>query len=211
MTETSEPHLNEIPNLWLFSQNIAGIFQNSTHFCLQCLQMGEVHQHTILEIILFPQHWNIQGCFINVSPAVQNILSKLLYCRNHTSWENFKLKLCTCAQSDASGTCTKFQLEILTINGISGIVYLRKIILESLRTTPSLPPLSLLPALLTSLSTSTVLSISPRAGGDRASPRMALGSPMSRILACRINVSNGHRWKPQITMKRMVWWLCTRG
>ena len=31
------------------------------------------------------------------------------------------------------GTYTKFQLEILTINVISGIVYLREIILESLR------------------------------------------------------------------------------
>ena len=37
---------------------------------------------------------------------------------------------CTCAQSMAFGTCTKFQLEILTINGI---VYFRKIILESSR------------------------------------------------------------------------------
>ena len=32
---------------------------------------------------------------------------------------------------DALGTRTKFQLEILTINVISGIVYFRKIILES--------------------------------------------------------------------------------
>ena len=106
-----EPQLNEIPNLWLYSQTIAGIFLNITHFCLQCLQIGEVHQHTILEIILFPQHWNTHGYFANVSPAVQNILSKLLYCRNHTSWENFKLKLCMCAQSDSLGTCTKFQLD----------------------------------------------------------------------------------------------------
>ena len=36
-----------------------------------------------------------------------------------------------CAQSMALGTHTKFQLEILTINGIFGIVYFRKISLES--------------------------------------------------------------------------------
>ena len=43
-------------------------------------------------------------------------------------------------KAKALGTCTKFQLEILIINVISGIVYFRKIILESLqnisKTTP---------------------------------------------------------------------------
>ena len=47
-----------------------------------------------------------------------------------------------CAQSHALGTRTKFQLEILTTNVISGILYFRKIILESSRnvseTTPCL-------------------------------------------------------------------------
>ena len=83
------------------------------------------------------------GCFTNVSRALQDILSKFVYCRNCTSYENFKLKLCTSAQSLALGTCTKFQLEILTINVISDIVYLHEIVLESLRnvseTTPSWP------------------------------------------------------------------------
>ena len=83
------------------------------------------------------------GCFINISRALQDILPKFVYCKNRTSCENFKLKLCTCAQSHALGTCTKFQLEILTINVISGIAYFRKIILESSRnvseTTPRLP------------------------------------------------------------------------
>ena len=59
--------------------------------------------------------------------------------------KNFKLKLCTCAQSNALGTRTKFQLEILTINVITGIVYFREIILESSRnvseTTPWVLPL----------------------------------------------------------------------
>ena len=62
----------------------------------------------------------------------QDILSKFVYCINHTSDENFKLKLCMCAQSMALGTHTKkFQLEILTVNVIFGIVYFREIILES--------------------------------------------------------------------------------
>ena len=71
------------------------------------------------------------GCFTNVSRALQDILSKFVYRRNRTSHENFKLKLCMCAQSHALGAHTNFQLEILTINVISGIVYFRKIILES--------------------------------------------------------------------------------
>ena len=54
--------------------------------------------------------------------ALQDILLKFVYCRNRTSYENFKLKLCMCAQSHALGTHTKFQLEILTVNVISGIV-----------------------------------------------------------------------------------------
>ena len=68
------------------------------------------------------------GCFTNVSRALQNILSKFVYCKNSTCDENFKLKLCACAQSHALGTRTKFQLEILTVNVISGVVYFREII-----------------------------------------------------------------------------------
>ena len=52
--------------------------------------------------------------------------------RNCTSYENFKLKLCTCAKRHALGTHTKFHVEILTINVISGIVYFCEIILKSL-------------------------------------------------------------------------------
>ena len=80
------------------------------------------------------------GCFTNVSRALQDILSKFVYCRNRTSYENFKLKLCTCAQSHALGTRTKFQLEILTINVISGMVYFREIILESSRNVSKTTP-----------------------------------------------------------------------
>ena len=73
------------------------------------------------------------GCFTNVSRALQNILSIFVCCRNRTSYENFQLKLCSCAQSHALGTRTKFQFEIMTLNMITGIVYFREIILESSR------------------------------------------------------------------------------
>ena len=43
----------------------------------------------------------------------------------------------------ALGTRTKFQLEILTINVISGIVYFREIILESSRNVSETTPCSL--------------------------------------------------------------------
>ena len=54
-----------------------------------------------------------------------------MYCRNSTSYENFKLKLCKCTRSHELDTRTKFQLEILIVNVIFGIVYFREIILRS--------------------------------------------------------------------------------
>ena len=53
------------------------------------------------------------GRFTNVSRALQNNLAKIYNARNNIYAENFKLKLCTCAQSMALGTHTKFQPEIL--------------------------------------------------------------------------------------------------
>ena len=53
------------------------------------------------------------GCFTNVSRALQNNLAKIYNASNHIYGENFELKLCTCAQSMALGTRTKFQLEML--------------------------------------------------------------------------------------------------
>ena len=70
------------------------------------------------------------GIFTNVSRALQDILSKFVYCRNRSSDGNFKLKLCTCAQSHALGTHTKFQREIPTVSVISDIMYFREFILE---------------------------------------------------------------------------------
>ena len=56
-----------------------------------------------------------------------------MYWRNHTSYETLKLKFCTCVQSNALCTCAKFQIEILIIIVISGIVYFHKIIFGSSR------------------------------------------------------------------------------
>ena len=63
-----------------------------------------------------------------------------MYCTNSTGDENFKLKLCMCAQSLALGTRTNFQIEILTINVISGVVYFRENILGSLRNVSETAP-----------------------------------------------------------------------
>ena len=51
------------------------------------------------------------ACFTNVSRALQDILLKFVYCRNRCSCENFKLKLCMCAQSMALGTRISFSLK----------------------------------------------------------------------------------------------------
>ena len=80
------------------------------------------------------------GCFTNISRALQKILSKFVYCTNSTCDENFNLKLCTCAQSLALGTRTNFQIEILTINVISGVVYFRENILGSSRNVSETAP-----------------------------------------------------------------------
>ena len=63
------------------------------------------------------------------SRALQNNLLKIDNTRNDIYGENFKLKLCTCAQSMALGTSIKFQLEILITSTISAIHKFRENIL----------------------------------------------------------------------------------
>ena len=65
----------------------------------------------------------LQGChtYTNVLWALQNYLAKLHNAKNHIYGENFKLKICTCAQSMGLGRCTKFQLEILIKSMISPV------------------------------------------------------------------------------------------
>ena len=81
-----------------------------------------------------------RGVSLTFHETLENILLKFVYCRSHTSYENFKLKLCMCAH--ALGTRKKFWVEILAINVISATVYIREIILKSSRnaseTTPSI-------------------------------------------------------------------------
>ena len=48
------------------------------------------------------------GCFTNVSWALQNNFAKIYNAKNNIYAENFKLELCTCVQSMALGTRTKF-------------------------------------------------------------------------------------------------------
>ena len=73
------------------------------------------------------------GCFSNDSRALQNNLPKIHNATNHIYGENFKLKICMCAQSIALGTRTKFQLEILIRSTISAIHKFRDNFLESSR------------------------------------------------------------------------------
>ena len=54
--------------------------------------------------------------------------------------DNFKLKLCMCAQNMASGTRTKFQFEILIKSTILVIYKIRENILESSRNVSETPP-----------------------------------------------------------------------
>ena len=99
--------------------------------------------HLAIDIRLIDQRAG--GCFTNVSWALQNDLAKIYDARNHSYGENFKLKLYTCAQSMALGTCTKFQLEILIRIMTSAIHKFRENILESLRNVSETPPRSYLP------------------------------------------------------------------
>ena len=79
------------------------------------------------------------GCFTNVSRALQNNLAKIYNARNNISVENFKLKLCTGAQSMALVTRTEFQLEILIRSAILVIYKFRENILESSRNVSETP------------------------------------------------------------------------
>ena len=120
---------------WLLSIEMAIRLPGSSGGHISCEQDPQKVWFIICGFTLAPG-----GCFTNVSRARQDILSKCVYCRNRTSYENFKLKLCTCAQSHALGTRAKFQLGILTINVVSGTVYFRDIILESTRNASETTP-----------------------------------------------------------------------
>ena len=71
------------------------------------------------------------GCYTNFARALQNNLAKIHNARNQIYAENFKLILCTCAQSMVLDIRTKCQLEILIRCTISAIHTLWENILES--------------------------------------------------------------------------------
>ena len=96
-----------------------------------------------LKIVPNGHQWFINGsggCFTNVSRALQNNFAKIYNASNHMYGENFKLKLCTCAQSMALGTRTKFQIEMLIGSAISVTHKFRENILESSRNVSETPP-----------------------------------------------------------------------
>ena len=65
-------------------------------------------------------------CFIDISRGLQNNITKLYNAQNHIYGENFKLKLCMCAQCMDLGSCKTFQLEILMISTIFAICIFRR-------------------------------------------------------------------------------------
>ena len=81
--------------------------------------------------------YNLQSCQYEgwdpegVLQALKNNITKIYNARNHIHNENFKLKLCACAQSHALGTRTKVHLEILIRSTISEIHKFWENILQS--------------------------------------------------------------------------------
>ena len=85
---------------------------------------------------------------------LSQIISKKIYdAKIHFYEENLTLKLCTCAQSYALGTHTKFQIEILIRGTIYVIRKFQENILESLwnicETTPMSSPKHFVPQIET--------------------------------------------------------------
>ena len=89
-------------------------------------------QTQIKENIKAPRHWPLCGEF-------KNNLAKIYSGRYNIDADNFKLKLCACAQSMALSTHTKFQLEILIRSAILVIYKFRDNILESSRNASETP------------------------------------------------------------------------
>ena len=67
---------------------------------VRCPKKGVKLHHTLRAVAK-------KGCFTNVSRALQNNFAKIYNARNYIYGENFKLKLCTYAQSMALGTRAK--------------------------------------------------------------------------------------------------------
>ena len=79
----------------------------------------------------------VTGCYHFENQLLQNILSKFVHCKNN---ENFKLKLCTCAQSHAFGTHTKCQLEIIIIMWFLTLYIFTRLLWRARETLMKQPP-----------------------------------------------------------------------
>ena len=77
---------------------------------------------------------------LNVSRALQDIISKLVYCKNQTSNENFKLKLCMCAQSMALGTHINFSLKFSPYIGFLALNIFARLFWRACKTLVKQPP-----------------------------------------------------------------------
>ena len=70
-----------------------------------------------MRVVYISHDWDLNwspgsgGCFTNVSRALQNNLAKIYNARNNIYADNFKLKLCTCAQSMAWAHVQSFSLK----------------------------------------------------------------------------------------------------
>ena len=102
--------LKDLTNGFTVSNNDAYRF---TVFC--CIMMP-VFTHILLSyligiyraIVRLSRYQCTGGVSLTFRELSQNILSKFVYCRNRTCYEDFKLKLCTCVQSHAFGARTLF-------------------------------------------------------------------------------------------------------
>ena len=81
-----------------------------------------------------------EGCFTNVSWALQNILSKFVYCRNRTSYENFKLRLCTFAQSYTWAHVQSFGLKFSSQMWLLALYIFRRLFWRARETLVKQPP-----------------------------------------------------------------------
>ena len=131
--------------------HIHAIAQQTFHVFLSAHPFYHSYWHDITVSEVYLQVPNLQvswrdlggetgGCFTNVSRALQRNLTKIHNAKNPIYVENFKLKLCTCVQSMALGTRTKFQLEILIRSTNFAIHKFREKILESLRNVSETTP-----------------------------------------------------------------------
>ena len=93
-------------------------------------------------------NWSVTAALGVVSRALQNNLAKIYNASIHIYGENFKLKLCTCAQSMALGSRTKFLLEILSRGTFLQYTNFERIFQRARETMVKQPPVHLPPDMM---------------------------------------------------------------